>query len=378
MRLIRFLSLPIEPTKHTMTPQATVAHNYRAIIIREQGIDVLNFIEKNTLLDDSVKTILLDTSSYVNLKSLQNFHGLFNGTLNNVINIKKLNDVKFINKFLEESNEVLAYGGFFIGHIEASHNRKARILEKYTSPLNRVVYFFDFVLKRVFPKFRLTKKIYFFLTQGKNRVVSEFEIYGRLYSCGFELLDSKEINGKLWIIGRKRTTPAFNTEATYGPLIKLKRHGKNNDLFNVYKLRTMYPFSEYLQEYISNKYGLQKGGKFKNDPRVTTAGRFFRKFWLDEVPMFINLFKGQMKLVGVRPLSNHYLGLYPNHLKQLRAKTKPGLIPPFYADMPETLEGIVASEEAYIVSYLKNPISTDIRYFFKAAYNILIKRARSN
>ena len=204
------------------------------------------------------------------------------------------------------------------------------------------------------------------------------EIYGRLYSCGFELLDSKVINGKLWIIGRKRTTPAFNTDATYGPLIKLRRHGKNNDLFNVYKLRTMYPFSEYLQEYISSKYGLQKGGKFKNDPRVTTAGRFFRKFWLDEVPMFINLFKGQMKLIGVRPLSSHYLGLYPNHLKELRAQTKPGLVPPFYADMPETLEDIFASEEAYIVSYLKNPISTDIRYFFKAAYNILFKRARSN
>ena len=361
-----------------MTLRSIVAQNFRATIIREHGIDVLTFLEKYTLLDDSTTTILLDTSSHVNLKSLQNFYGLFNGTLDNVINIKRLNDVKFINKFLEESNEVLSNGGLFFGHIEASHNRKARILAKYPSPLNRIVYFFDFVLKRVFPKFRLTKKIYFFLTQGKNRVVSEMEIYGRLYSCGFELLDSNEINGKLWIIGRKRTTPAFNSEATYGPLIKLKRHGKNNDLFNVYKLRTMYPFSEYMQEYVSSKYGLQKGGKFKNDPRVTTAGRFFRKFWLDEVPMFINLFKGQMKLIGVRPLSSHYLGLYPNHLKELRAQIKPGLVPPFYADMPETLEEIFASEEAYIVSYLKNPISTDIRYFFKAGYNILLKKARSN
>ena len=306
-----------------MTLQANVSLNYRATIKREKGINVLNFIEKHILLNDSTTSILLDTSSYVNLKSLQNFHGLFNGTLDNVINIKKLNDVKFINKFLEESNEVLSYGGLFIGHIETSHNRKARVLVKYPRPLNRIVYFFDFVLKRVFPKFRLTKKIYFFLTQGKNRVISEMEIYGRLYSCGFELLDSEEINGKLWIVGRKITTPAFNTEATYGPLIKLKRHGKNNELFNVYKLRTMYPFSEYLQEYVSSKYGLQKGGKFKNDPRITTAGRFFRKFWLDEVPMFINLLKGQMKLIGVRPLSSHYLGLYPNHLKELRAKTKP-------------------------------------------------------
>ena len=361
-----------------MSLQASVARNYRETILRQQGVEVLNFIEKHTLFDERATSILLDTSSYINLRSLQNFHGLFDATLNNVINIKKLNNVKFINKFLEESNVILSHGGLFIGHIESSHNRKARILSKYPRPLNLVVYFFDFIIKRVCPKFQLTKKIYFFLTQGKNRVVSEMEIYGRLYSCGFELLDSEEINGKLWIVGRKRNTPAFNTEASYGPLIKLKRHGKNNDLISVYKLRTMYPFSEYLQEYVSSKYGLQKGGKFKNDPRVTTAGRVFRKYWLDEVPMFTNLLKGEMKLFGVRPLSSHYLGLYPDHVKELRAKTKPGLIPPFYADLPNTLEEIIASEENYLVSYLKRPLFTDIKYFLNAAYNIFVKRARSN
>ena len=361
-----------------MTLQANLSAKYRATIIKEQGLEVLNFIEKHVLLDESKISILLETSSHINLKSLQNFHGLFDGTLDNVINIKRLNDVKFINKFLETSNEVLSQKGLFFGQIETSQNRKNRILKKYPRPLNRCVYFFDFIIKRVFPKFRLTKKIYFFLTQGKNRVISEMEIYGRLYSCGFDLLDSKEINGRLWFVGRKLTTPAFNTEATYGPLIKLKRHGKNNDLFSVYKLRTMYPFSEYLQEYISLNYGLQKGGKFKNDPRVTTAGRFFRKYWLDEVPMVINILKGEMKLFGVRPLSSHYLGLYPDHVKELRAKSKPGLIPPFYADLPETLEEIIASEEDYVVSYLKRPVATDIKYFFKAIYNILIKQARSN
>lgn len=361
-----------------MTLRSPVYHNYRATIIREKGIDVLKFIEKHLLLDDTSVSILLETSSHINLRSLQSFHGLFNGTLDSVINIKKLNNVKYVNKFLEESNKVLSKDGLFIGHIEASHNRKARILRKYPRPLNLIAYFFDYILKRVFPKWRPTKKVYFLLTRGKNRVISEMEIYGRLYSCGFELVDSKEINGFLWFIGRKTGEPAFNTEATYGPLITLRRHGKGNELFKVYKLRTMYPFSEYLQPYISAKNGLQEGGKFKDDPRVTTAGKFFRKFWLDELPMFINLFKGQMKLIGVRPLSSHYFGLYPEHLKELRALTKPGLIPPFYADMPSSLEEIFASEEAYIIAYLKKPISTDIRYFIKAAYNILIKRARSN
>ena len=360
-----------------MTLKANVAQKYRAVILNEKGIDVLNFIEEHISFGNDSPAILLDTSSSVNLKSLQNFHGLFYGALQAVINIKKLNDVKFINKFLETSNEVLSQDGLFFGHIETSESRKLRILDKYFWPLNRFVYFLDFIVKRVFPKSRLTKKLYFFLTRGKNRVISEMEIYGRLYSCGFELLDSREINGKLWFVGRKYTTPAFNTEATYGPLITLKRHGKNNDLIRVFKLRTMYPYSEYLQEYISSKYGLQKGGKFKNDPRVTTAGKFFRRYWLDELPMFINLLKGELKLIGVRPLSSHYLGLYPDHMKELRARSKPGLVPPFYADLPNTLEEIITSEEKYLVAYLKSPLTTDFKYFFKAAYNILVKRARS-
>jgi len=50
--------------------------------------------------------------------------------------------------------------------------------------------------------------------------------------------------------------------------------------------------------------------------------------------MFYNLLKGEMKLVGVRPLTEHYFSLYRKKLQELRAKTKPGLIPPFYLDMP--------------------------------------------
>ena len=360
-----------------MTLEAAVSQNYRATIIREKGIDVLNFIEMHILLDDKSNSILLDISSHINLRALKSLHGVINGTLDNFINIKKLNNVRFVNKFLEESNEVLSKEGLFIGHIEASHNRKSRILRKYPRPLNLIAYLFDFILKRVFPKWRPTKKVYFWLTRGRNRVISEMEIYGRLYSCGFELVDSKEINGFLWFIGRKIGAPAFNTEATYGPLITLNRHGKGNELFKVYKLRSMYPFSEYLQSYISAKNGLQEGGKFKDDPRVTTAGKIFRKFWIDEIPMLCNLVRGEMKLIGVRPLSTHYLSLYPDNLKELRAKVKPGLIPPFYADLPSTLDDIIESEERYLYSYLDNPISTDLKYFLKAFHNIFIKRARS-
>lgn len=143
-------------------------------------------------------------------------------------------------------------------------------------------------------------------------------------------------------------------------------------------MRTMHAYSEYLQEYIYQKNKLQEGGKFSNDFRVTAVGRFMRKFWLDEVPMFFNLFRGDMKLVGVRPLSKQYLSLYSDEMKQKRLKYKPGLVPPFYVDLPKTLEEIMKSESNYLDAYEKNPFLTDIKYFFKASYNIIFKRARSN
>ena len=62
-------------------------------------------------------------------------------------------------------------------------------------------------------------------------------------------------------------------------------------IIKVYKSRTMHPYAEFLQEYVYNTQGLQEGGKFKSDFRVTTIGKIFRAFWIDELPMIINLLK---------------------------------------------------------------------------------------
>ena len=103
-----------------------------------------------------------------------------------------------------------------------------------------------------------------------------------------------------------------------------------------------------------------------------------RKFWLDELPMFFNLINGDMKLVGVRPLSKHYFNLYTEELKEKRLRFKPGLVPPFYVDLPRTLDEIMDSESRYLDAYAKNPLWTDVRYFFLAFWNIAFKHARSN
>lgn len=351
---------------------------YRKALKAERDEKVVAYVEKHLDLSEVLDIALMETGSHVNLMSLHSLHNLIEEGLGGIINIKRINDIKYINKFFEASNSRLREGGILIGCVETTYNRKQRILRKSPAPFNRVHYAIDFVFKRIIPKIRFVKKFYFGITGGKNRVISKIETYGRLYSCGFKLVESENINNVLWFVAKKIGEPDFNQHATYGPLIRLKRVGKGGKIFNVYKMRTMHPYSEYLQPYISEKYGLQKGGKFDNDPRITRIGRFFRKFWIDEMPMIINVLKGEIKMVGVRPISKHYLGLYPEEVQQRRGNYKPGLLPPFYADLPETLEEIVDSEVRYMDAHDKGKFFTDIRYFFKILYNILIKRARSN
>lgn len=335
------------------------------------------FIKRTVYLNHVVHAHLFETSTLLNLQqSLNNFTKPTKGnTL--VVNLRKINDIRYINKFLEGVNGLLHEGDIFIGCVESSQNRKSRLLDKFPRGLNWLYYSFDFVFKRILPKLPVTKKIYFALTAGRNRVLSDMEALGRLYSCGFKVEQVQVIGNLTYFSAKKIGVPVYNNQATYGALIRLNRIGKDGKKFVVYKLRTMYPFSEYLQAYISETQGLQEGGKFKDDPRVTTLGKFFRKFWLDELPMFINLFKGEMKLVGVRPLSEHYLSLYPEDARVRRIQYKPGLLPPFYADMPKTLEEIAASELKYFDLYDKKGYRTDFVYLGKILHNIFIKKARS-
>ena len=271
-------------------------------------------------------------------------------------------------------------GGIFIDWVETYSQRKTRILKKYPWGINYIIYIFDFIFKRIFPKLNLTKKLYFFITRGQNRVLSKAETFGRLYSCGFEIVEEQFINNRLFFVFRKIKEPLFDYHPTYGPIIKLQRIGKNGKIIGVFKLRTMHAYSEYLQGYIYDKYNLEEGGKFKNDFRVTTLGKLCRTLWIDELPMLINVFVLQnMKIVGVRPLSNHYFCLYSEEIKQKRIKFKPGLVPPYYAQFPtpKTLEEIQENEMKYLNEYEKNGFTTDFKYFFRAFYNIIFRKARS-
>ena len=290
---------------------------------------------------------------------------------------KKINNIRRVNKFHELVNSKLNQDGIYVSYVETLEQRRLRIRNKAFIGFKNIIRIIDFIYKRLIPKLPLLKKIYFSLTKGKNRVISKAEALGRVISCGFEVLEFFEYQNLLYIISKKVKEPEYNMKPSYGVLFKMKRVGYKGKIIYVYKIRTMHPYSEYCQDLIMKQNELAKSGKILNDFRITTWGKIFRKFWFDELPMFINFFKGELSIVGVRPLSLSYFKKYPKDLQKLRIKIKPGLLPPYYADLPKNFDEILLSEERYLQEKLKKPFVTDIKYFYLAVINIVFKGARS-
>lgn len=94
------------------------------------------------------------------------------------------------------------------------------------------------------------------------------------------------------------------------------RVGKGNKDFRIFKFRTMHVDAD--------KLGLLTVGKDGRDPRITNVGYYLRKFKLDELVQLINVFVGNMSLVGPRPEVRKYVSLYTK--EQMKVfKVKPGI-----------------------------------------------------
>jgi lipopolysaccharide/colanic/teichoic acid biosynthesis glycosyltransferase len=345
--------------------------NVRSTLLNDPGEEVYQFISHHIPLETE-RTMVMKTRTVFNVYTLSDhfFHSL--------VNLWRINDISNINQFIASVNEKLPQDGLFICCAETKNERKQRILRKYPPVLSYMYYTVDFVFKRVVPKLPITGTIYRKLTGCRNQVLSRTEILGRLYSCGFRWVDEKSIKGKTYFVMQKTAAPDGEAVSSYGPICRMKRIGRFGKPIVVFKFRTMHPYAEFLQEFVYQRNKLREGGKFRNDFRISTIGRFMRKYWIDEIPMLYNLIKGDIKLVGVRPLSKQYLSLYSEEVRNLRLKHKPGLIPPFYADLPKTFEEILESEKRYLLQFEKNPRSTDLKYLLKSLKQILFNRARSN
>lgn len=114
-----------------------------------------------------------------------------------------------------------------------------------------------------------------------------------------------------------------------GPILfKQKRVGLNGKLFDIYKFRSMVVNAEeklkadkeLYAKYIRNNYKLEP----EDDPRITKLGLFLRKTSLDELPQLINVLKGEMSLVGPRPVVKEELKQYKEKTRDFLS-VKPGI-----------------------------------------------------
>ncbi|PLT36027.1 multidrug MFS transporter [Bacillus sp. V5-8f] len=114
-----------------------------------------------------------------------------------------------------------------------------------------------------------------------------------------------------------------------GPVFfKQQRTGKNGEIFHIYKFRSMIMNAdqklkenqELYEKYIANSYKLEP----HEDPRITKLGEFLRKTSLDEIPQIINVLKGEMSLIGPRPVIQDELMEYGNRVNEFLS-VKPGM-----------------------------------------------------
>ncbi len=291
----------------------------------------------------------------------------------------KINDVGFINKYLITVNKELEIDDCFLGHFETFSARRSRMFINKIPVLRTIFFTVDFLIHRVLPKTKGLNRIYYRINKGKNRLLSKAEVLGRLVYTGFSIEKVESIDGLIYFKVRKVKNYVPTRKVSYGLIFKMKRVGKNGKLFNVYKIRTMHPYSEFIQEYAMLENGLNVKGKIDRDFRLTPWGKWLRKYWIDEIPQLFNVLKGDMKLVGVRPVSEYYFSKLPEELQKKRVKFKPGCIPPYVAmNSKSDFESVKTSENNYLDLKHKNPYSTDLKFFFFALFNIVFKGKRSS
>jgi len=136
-------------------------------------------------------------------------------------------------------------------------------------------------------------------------------------------------------------------------LFRHRRVGKGGQGFDVYKFRSMVKdaeikLTELLQANPEAALEWASTHKLKFDPRVTAVGRFLRKSSLDELPQIINVLKGEMSLVGPRPVVEQELEKYGSSL-------------PYYLSVKPGLTGLWQISGRSNVSYAER-VALDVKY----------------
>lgn len=146
-------------------------------------------------------------------------------------------------------------------------------------------------------------------------------------------------------------------------IFKQQRPGKDEHIFTLYKFRTMTDERD------------AEGKLLPDEVRLTKFGKWLRSTSLDEIPEFWNVLKGEMSLVGPRPLLVEYLPLYSLHQKK-RHKVRPGITG--WAQVNGRNAISWKEKFQYDVWYVENPsLMTDIKIIFLTIKSILTKKGIS-
>ncbi len=160
-----------------------------------------------------------------------------------------------------------------------------------------------------------------------------------------------------------------------GPIFfKHKRIGKHGKNIEIYKFRTMIKNAEEAMKYFTpeQKKEFEENFKLEKDPRVTRVGKILRKTSLDELPQIINILKGEMSIIGPRPIVKNELEKYGNKKEQFLS-VAPGLTGYWAANGRSD----VSYEErmALELYYVKHrSLFLDLKIFFKTIGSVLTGR----
>lgn len=156
-----------------------------------------------------------------------------------------------------------------------------------------------------------------------------------------------------------------------GPVIFVhNRVGKNGKKIGIYKFRSMVINAEELIEKFTpeQKEEFKKNFKLKNDPRITKIGKFLRKTSLDELPQLFNILKGDLSIVGPRPIMEVETKIYGEY-KDMLLSVKPGLTGFWAANgRSDTSYKRRRAMEIYYVK--KRSLLFDIKIIFKTVISV--------
>ncbi len=156
-----------------------------------------------------------------------------------------------------------------------------------------------------------------------------------------------------------------------GPVIFAhNRMGKNGKNIKIYKFRSMVTNAEELIKSFTpeQKAEYEKNFKLDNDPRITKVGKFLRKTSLDELPQLINILKGDLSIVGPRPIMEVETEIFGNY-KDMLLSVRPGLTG-FWAANGRS-DTTYTRRRAMEIYYVKNrSFLLDIKIVFKTVLSV--------